>query len=75
MRSSEYLMSVALSLPNVDGFEFIGLTYGDKEVRCRVVRGEDGLHKIEGAPHSELRGWYPLKRGDGDGQNQVARDV
>lgn len=46
-------------LPNVDGFEFIGLTNTEPfcEVPCRVEKGDDGLHRVANDMLQELQGW------------------
>lgn len=48
------------SLPNEHGFEFIGYCSDGRRVECRVAKGEDGLHRVEGEPYGNLVGWrYP----------------
>lgn len=44
-------------LPNTHGYRFTGMLRDGTTVRCRVVRGEDGLHKVEGAAWADLMGW------------------
>lgn len=46
-------------LPNVDGFEFVGLTNTEpySEVPCRVEKGEDGVHRVAGDMFQELQAW------------------
>jgi len=46
-------------IPNIDGYEFIGVT-NDGKKSCRVARdNETGLHYVEGeAKYCDLIGWY-----------------
>lgn len=46
-------------LPNVDGFEFIGLTNTEPfcEVPCRVEKGADGCHRVADGLFARLQGW------------------
>lgn len=50
-------------IPNTHGFPFTGILHSGEKVRCRVIKGDDGLHKVESTdPNvtvrlSDLRGW------------------
>lgn len=44
-------------LPNTHGFRFIGILKNGERVRCRVVKGEDGCYRVEGAQFADLTGW------------------
>lgn len=50
-------------IPNQDGFRFIGWTYDRRAVPCRVVRGADGLHRVDGCAFEELMGWFHENKG------------
>lgn len=44
-------------LPNCHGYPFTGKLRDGTTVRCRVMLGADGLHKVEGAEWADLMGW------------------
>jgi len=50
-------------LPNIDGFEFIGIT-GDGEKKCHVVQDpETTCHYVDGeAKYCELLSWKPIEK-------------
>ena len=53
-------------LPNIDGFEFIGIVNHQERRRCRVVRDPETMtHYVDGeARYCDLTGWeYPEKEG------------
>lgn len=47
-------------LPNVHGYEFVGVLWDGSTQTCRVVKCDDGLHRIEGVAFRDLRGWTRL---------------
>lgn len=50
-------------LPNVDGFEFVGVRRDGTRIPCRVGRGADGRYTIHGGLYAELVGWmFPPTR-------------
>ena len=52
-------------LPNINGFEFIGIVNHCEERRCRVIRDpETGTHYVDGeARYCDLTGWKEIPRG------------
>lgn len=48
------------NLPNQDGYEFIGVTRDGSLRRCKVFRGDDGLHRVRGVRYADLQGWLRL---------------
>jgi len=44
-------------LPNKNGFRFIGILRGGKEIECQVVKDVNGAHRVSGAPYKDLIGW------------------
>lgn len=52
-------------LPNQSGYEFIGIRHNLTEELCKVVKGEDGLHRVVGADgssaYARMRGWIPIR--------------
>jgi len=44
-------------LPNSAGFRFLAFTRDHNKYRCEIVRGADGLHRVEGCAFSEIVGW------------------
>lgn len=48
-------------LPNIDGFEFIGMTV-DGEKKCHVVRDKCGTMYVDGeAKYCDLNWWRELR--------------
>lgn len=46
------------TLPNQDGFTFIGVLRDGRMVQCHIVKDvTTGLHCIAGARYSDLKGW------------------
>lgn len=45
------------SLPNSDGFRFLGYNTDGQKFRCEVVKDANGLHRVEGMKFSEMIGW------------------
>ena len=51
-------MRPLIDLPNLDGFQFLGITPDGAAIPCTVRRDPaTGLHSIEGAMYAELAGW------------------
>ncbi len=48
-------------LPNIHGYRFVGVRLDGSSEPCRVVKCEDGLHRIEGGKWHELRAWRELR--------------
>ena len=44
-------------LPNSDSYRFIGLDIDGNRYRCEVVKGADGVHRVEGMKFSDMIGW------------------
>jgi hypothetical protein len=58
LRSEYAMLGMPLAfIPNQDGFRFVGWT-GREAIPCRVVRGEDGLHRVDGCEYGRLIGWF-----------------
>lgn len=51
------------SLPNQDGFQFIGILYSGMQALCVIRRNPTtGRHQIAGgATYGQLRGWKTVK--------------
>lgn len=47
------------NIPNMDGFQFIGIAHDGSEHYCHVKRRDDGLHYMcsNTALYSDLRDW------------------
>jgi hypothetical protein len=46
------------SIPNIDGFKFIGLTYENIEIECTVIKdNETGVHTISNGQFHSLKSW------------------
>lgn len=44
-------------LPNTHGYRFVAVMTDGTRIKCRVVRGEDGVHRVEGAKFEDMKGW------------------
>jgi|WetSurMetagenome_2_1015567.scaffolds.fasta_scaffold875047_2 hypothetical protein len=44
-------------IPNIDGFELVGLNKDRKEVACYVKIGSDMCYHIEGCDYNTLISW------------------
>lgn len=44
-------------LPNTNGYRFTGILKDGSKVPCKVVRGPDGIHRVQGAAFEDLKGW------------------
>lgn len=45
-------------LPNTPGFMFVGVLKDDTRVDCQIVKDvATNLHRVDGAPFADLRGW------------------
>jgi hypothetical protein len=45
-------------LPNAAGFAFVGILKDGTRVDCHVIKDPStSLHRVAGAPFSDLRGW------------------
>lgn len=48
-------MKLLGDLPNIDGYEFKGVTHDNREVPCVVRKGKDGTHRaFETSPNMEI---------------------
>jgi len=45
------------TLPNSEGFRFLGFNAEGQKFRCEVVRDADGIHTVDGMNYSEMVGW------------------
>lgn len=45
------------TIPNSEGFKFIGVDADGKKYRCEVVV-IDGLHYVSGMNYKDMIGWY-----------------
>jgi hypothetical protein len=44
-------------LPNIHGYVFYGVRWDGSAEYCRVIKCDDGLHRIEGGKYPDLRSW------------------
>jgi hypothetical protein len=44
-------------IPNSSGFRLICITEDGVRHRCEVVKGVDGLHRLDGVDFSKVIGW------------------
>lgn len=48
-------------LPNEDGFEFVAVFWNYSTAIRKIIRDENGHHRIDGTPIGDLRGWRMVK--------------
>lgn len=48
-------------LPNTHGYRFTGILSDGKTVKCKVVKDDDGCHRVQGidqtVSYADLKGW------------------
>lgn len=55
-----YPLRTVDSIPNKEGFEFIGVDKDYVRFECVVAKDEmTGLHRVEGMPFNKMEYWLP----------------
>jgi len=49
-------------LPNIHGYEFIGVRWDGSSEPCRIIKCDDGLHRIAGDKYKDLKAWREVKK-------------